>query len=974
MTQSPNATPWRKLWGGVFVSACVAFSPQVTAQTNDDDDEVSQMEEVVVTGSRIRRNEFTSSSPIQIIDMDRSTLAGLIDTAEILQGSTTAGNSAQINNQFGGFVVDGGPGVNTLDLRGVGAGKTLVMLNGRRLNPAGTRGTVSSVDLNTLPASIIRRVEVLKDGASAVYGSDAVAGVVNIITRDDIDGLVGGIQTSQPVDSGGAVTSADLAYGFSGDNFNVLLGVEWFDREALTEGDRDWSRCRTEYLFDPVTGENQSLVDANTGQPKCWNSPANDYVVVQGGEFAGRWIRDASVDCVGVPAGTPCTPGWRIGSLAERKFNDPRQAGADTISPVERLNFFGFGNIDLTMPGLERDANVYFEYMYNNRRSTQFTGPKQFAPRVAQNSVLAENFSPFYDPTATFSELPLLLTFPSDNDQEVDWTRAVVGVTGELTNNWDYDIHYAYGRANGSYTSRQFLTDRVLNMLDIVETSPGVFDCRVNTLQISGTNSAAACPLFNPWALIGSTPGAAVPFPQEIIDYASSLETGNTTYTQSMIDGYITGPLFELPAGTVGAVLGFQYRTEEINDRPSSGSIAGNLFGFTSAGVTAGEDTVTEIYTEIEVPILRDVTAFQDLTLQISGRWTEYDTAGDDTVYKAGLNWQVMEQLRFRASFGTSFRAPALFENFLGGQTGFFNGADPCADWALGTPGTNVYQNCQGEGLPTDWSGFTSTPEAITFGNEGRLVPETSENLTVGTVLDFPSFGLSFAVDYFDIQIEDEIALLGSRAIVDQCYNLSPDQFRSAGTVCDFVGPRNPADNNIDNINDSYFNINKKDVSGYDFTVRYGFPFRAIDVVADFRATKIETWERTLLGDVVEDLNGTTGLPDWNAQFDLRADWNDWTFFYNVDWIGEQSDYEFYSVDPSTVNFVLDADEVFYHGVSARYNGDSWSAQLGVTNLTDKQPPLYSPELNLPTLNGAVAYTGYDFIGRSVFLNLRMEF
>ena len=932
------------------------------------------MEEVVVTGSRIRRNEFTSSSPIQIIDMDRSTLAGLIDTAEILQNSTTAGNSAQINNQFGGFVVTGGPGVNTVDLRGIGQEKTLVMLNGRRLNPAGTRGTVSAVDLNTLPASIIQRVEVLKDGASAVYGSDAVAGVVNIITRDDIDGFVGGIQTTVPGESGGGVTSADIAYGFSGDNFNVLLGVEWFEREGLTEGDRDWSRCRTEYLFDPQTGENQSLVDPNTGQPKCWNSPANDYVVVQSGEFGGRWIRDAGVDCVGADPAVPCVPGWRIGSLAERKFNDPRQAEAHTISPVTRVNFFGFADLDLTLPGTDRDATAYVEFMYNNRRSDQNTGPKQFAPSVAQNSVLAENFSPFYDPAATGSELPLLLTFRSDNDQEVDWTRVLVGVTGDLTDNWDFDIHYAYGRANGNYSSRQFLIDRVLNMLDIVETSPGEFDCRINTLQAAGANGAAPCPLFNPWALIGPTPGDGLPFPQEVIDYASSIETGSTVYTQNMIDGYLTGPLFDLPAGTVAGVIGFQYREEEINDRPSSGSIAGNLLGFTSAAVTAGEDTVTELYGEVEVPILRDVAAVQDLTLQLSGRWTEYDTAGDDTVYKAGLNWQVIDQLRFRASFGTSFRAPALFENFLGGQTGFFGGSDPCGDWFEGPEGTNVYQNCQGEGLPEDWTRFTSTPEVITFGNEGRLVPETSDNLTIGTVLDFASFGLSFAVDYFDIEISNEIALLGSQSIIDQCYNLPPDQFRAAGTVCDFVGPRNPNDNNIENINNSFFNINEKTVNGYDITVRYAFPFQSFDIVADFRGTKIETWERVLLGDVTEDLNGTGGLPDWNAQFDLRADWNDWTFFYNFDWIGDQEDYTFFGLDPSAVNFVLSTDDVFYHGVSARYNADNWSAQIGVTNITDEEPPLYSPEIGIFTLNGAVPYTGYDFIGRSVFLNLRMEF
>jgi outer membrane receptor protein involved in Fe transport len=938
---------WRSL--RVFGTAAIAVLslatfPASTASAQEDGTSADgdEVEEIVVTGSRIRRDEFTSVSPVQIIDMDRSTLAGLIDTSEILQGSTTAGNSTQINNQFGGFVVDGGPGVNTLDLRGIGPGKTLVLMNGRRLTPAGTRGTVSSVDLNTLPASMIKRVEVLKDGASAVYGSDAVAGVVNIIARDDLDGFAGGLQTSLPEDSGGEVTSADLAYGFNGDNFNVLVGVEWFDREPLAEGDRDWSACLTDYEFDPETGENLSMVDPNTGQPKCWNSPANDYVVVQSGAFAGRWIRDPSVDCVGVT--DPCAPGWRIGSLAERKFNDPRQAQADVISAVERLSFFSFGNLDLTMP------------------------------RVAQQSVLAENFSPFYDPAAPFSELPLLLTFDDLSDQEVDWTRVVAGFTGEISDNWDFDIYYSYGRSNASYSGRQFLTDRVTNMLDVVEVSTGVFDCRINTLQISATNGSAPCVFFNPWDQIGPTPGDSLAFPQEVLDYATSIETGSTTYTQYLVDGFVTGELLQLPAGGLGAAFGFQYREEKINDRPSSGSINGNLFGFSSAGITAGTEKVSELYAEVEAPLLRDVTAFQDLTLQVSGRYTDYDTSGDDTVYKAGLNWQIIDQVRLRGSFGTSFRAPALYENFLGGQTGFFNGSDPCEDWNLGEPGTNVYQNCQGEGLPVDWAGFTSTPEVVTFGNAGRLVPETSENLTIGTVLDFDTIGLSFAVDYFDIQVDDEIDRLGSSTILRECYNLSPSDFRQPGTVCDFVGPRNTADNNIDDINDSFFNVNQRNVEGYDITARWVFTLAAVDFAADFRGTKIETLEQILLGDVVEDINNTTGLPDWNAQFDLRADWNNWTFFYNLDWIGEQEDYSYFEIDPSTVPFVLGADEQFYHGVSARYTAETWSAQLGVTNIADEQPPLYSSQIGLFTLKGAVPYTGYDFIGRSVFMNFRMEF
>jgi len=962
---------WRSL--RTFGTAAIAVlslgaGPALTVQAQESAADEA-VEEIVVTGSRIRRTEFSSPSPVQIIDMERSTLAGLVDVSDVIQGSTVAASSTQINNLLTGFVVNGGPGVNTVDLRGLGPGKTLTLLNGRRLAPAGTRGTVSSVDLNTLPASIIKRVEVLKDGASSIYGSDAVAGVVNIITRDDIDGFVGHAQTSVPGDSGGAITSADIAWGFNTDNANILIGVEWFDRQGLTVGERDWSACQPERYRDPDTGEDLSTIDPTTGQVKCWNSPANDYVVVQSGEFAGRWIRDSSVDCVGATG--PCAPGWRIGSLAERKFNNERQANAHMISPAERINFFSFGNIDLSSAMGGSAVTGYYEYMYNSRKSEQHSGPRQFAVRVNQQSVLAQNFSPFYDPAAPFSELPLLLPYDQIGNQEVNWTRALAGLTGEISNSsWTWDVHYAYGRSNGSYGSRQLLIDRVVNSLDIVPDagSPTGFDCRINQDPTASSNSSPPCVTWNPWEQIGQINN----FDPAALDYLTSVETGFTTYEQNLIDGYLTGNLLELPAGSLAAVIGFQYRQEEIEDRPSSGSINSNLWGFTSSGITAGKEKVSEVYGEVEVPVLREVPAFQELTFSVSGRWTDYDTVGDDTTYKVGLNWQIIDQFRLRSSFGTSFRAPALYESFLGGQTSFTSASDPCADYGLENPGTPLFQNCDSEIGDLDYAGFTSTPQVITFGNAGRLKPETSEALTVGAVLEFDSIGLSFAVDYFDYDIVDEIERFGPRSILGQCYNLPTDQFRDPGTICDFVTPRDPADNNIDQINDSYFNINRVLVNGYDITAAYNLTLGGVDLQADFRSTKLETWERELFGGVVDDLNGTIGLPDWNAQFDLRADWNNWTVFYGLDWVGEQEDYTFNDIDPATSIFILNTDDVFYHALSARYSSDNWSAQLGVTNLTDEDPPLVSDVLT--TISGAAFYTGYDLRGRSVFVNLSVEF
>ena len=176
-------------------------------------EEASTVEDVVVTGSRIRRNEFTSSAPIQVITSEQSTLEGLVDTTQILQESSVASGSFQTNNQLTGFVTTGGPGANSISLRGLGASRTLVLLNGRRVGPAGVQGTVGPVDLNVIPSSIIERVEILKDGASSIYGSDAVAGVINIITKSNLDGAVLDVYANQPFQQGGAQYRLSGAWG-----------------------------------------------------------------------------------------------------------------------------------------------------------------------------------------------------------------------------------------------------------------------------------------------------------------------------------------------------------------------------------------------------------------------------------------------------------------------------------------------------------------------------------------------------------------------------------------------------------------------------------------------------------------------------------------------------------------------------------------------------------------------------------------
>ncbi len=201
------------------------------------------IDEIVVTGSRIRRSEFTSPAPVTVITAERSALAGLLSTEEILRGSTVA-SGQQVQDSFSGFVTDGGPGANTISLRGLGAQRTLVLVNGKRWSPSGVQGATNSVDLTAIPSSIISRIEILKDGASSIYGADAVAGVINVITKESLDGFQLNAQSQITNETDGERYAIDLSWGKVGDRGSISASLVYAEQKAIVAADRAWSRCQ----------------------------------------------------------------------------------------------------------------------------------------------------------------------------------------------------------------------------------------------------------------------------------------------------------------------------------------------------------------------------------------------------------------------------------------------------------------------------------------------------------------------------------------------------------------------------------------------------------------------------------------------------------------------------------------------------------------------------------------------------------
>src|SRR5262245_17451515 len=310
---------------------------------------------ITVTGSRLRRDAFNSVSPVQLITREEVTAAGFSSATEALQSTAVTTGGAQINNAFGGFVTDGGPGANTLSLRGLGPERTLILINGRRIAPSGTRGAVGSADLNVLPNAMIDHIEILKDGASSIYGSDAIAGVVNLVTKSDIEGATFEAQYKSPLDGGGERSRVSVSGGWGGDRWSFGGSLEFFDRADLTLADRDWTRCNTDMLLpDPATGASRDFIDPLTGQPKCYpiTSTGSNGVTINTigtsnaagvgaagsvGTTFNRWrpnpaIQTGLVGFEGVGGGA--------NSVNVRDTFEPDMLNESLISPTENTNLF----------------------------------------------------------------------------------------------------------------------------------------------------------------------------------------------------------------------------------------------------------------------------------------------------------------------------------------------------------------------------------------------------------------------------------------------------------------------------------------------------------------------------------------------------------------------------------------------------------------------------------------------------------
>lgn len=927
-----------------------------TPKTSSNEKDAKNLETVSVTGSLLKRSEYESTSPVQVINVQGAFAAGAFDTADLLQSSAVASGSTQINGQFGGYIVDGGTGVKPIDLRGLGANRTLVLLDGQRPGPSGTRGAVGAFDLNVVPSVILGRIEIVKDGSSSIYGSDAISGVVNLITRKRMDGVEVNGSFGVPQHGGGEQATVSVGTGWDFDSGHAMVAAQFQEQFPLALKDRDFLNCPR----DKVYGTNGQRIDRSdlsilqgTSLAGCNNLYANTVISYYNSRI--RYVPSRDGSTVGPfpgyhPRPYP-TPSYDDGNPNGAYYEDVNNfpfAGDEWVINKNR-NISLYGSTGLNFGDVNWDTQVLY-----NHRETRTKAFRQFFP-IVQGPVNEEG-DDIYEP---------IMPYPSNDKVDVDYVYVGSKLSGLFasTDSWSWELNGTYSNSTGTY-----------GHVGIDARKSGDLSYDVNELDTPPID------YFDPNLLNGNNRG-------QLVNAVGLTTKGKTTYDQLDFNGIINGDLFELPAGAVSSAFGMEFRQTQIDDEPDANNAAGYEWGYSSAQTTKGKDNVREAFAEIGIPLIKDVPGFTSLSADISGRVFRYNSVRTwDNVWKTGLNWQITPTWRVRGTIGTSYRAPGLYELYLGNQTGFLGQiqVDPCVLYQ-DSNNQNIKKNCAAAGIPADYAGGGSSATSHQGGGKGVLKPETSRAKTLGVVWTPTFANVNVALDYFDYRIQGEIDTLGASDIVRGCYArpVYPNTF------CDLFD-RNPAsDPNPYMINDIYatfINLDKERSRGYDFQVNYSDDYSFGKLSADLQVTY--TLEDTLQefssaeasGFEATNFVGDIGRPKTVGLAHVSLKRGDWTYSwegrYNSSTSSSQYDdrvFNYFGYEGATRD--IKAGWQLRHSVSVGYDDGKWGVALGVRNLFDKEPDQISSDL-FNSRKGNVPLSGsqYDWFGRTFFLRTNYHF
>ena len=939
----------KAIYAGAAVTAAASLAPVAMAQ----DEGADAVEEIVVTGSRIAKKDFTSNAPVATVDAEQIQLTNTINTESLLNTLPQAvpGLDRTSNNP--------GNGTATVDLRGLGSNRTLVLINGKRVVPTTSGG---SVDINSIPNALIENIEVLTGGASAVYGSDAVAGVVNFILKDNFEGVAvtGGYEITQEGDAG--IYSADITLGanLADDRGNVTFNMSYTDRDDLFQGDRDFS----------TFAQTDRVVNGQT-------------VLVNGGSSGIPGTRDFDSGFRFLPDGNV------VPYTADDAYN---YAPVNYIQlPQQRYQTSALGHFDIS-----EKATIYGSAMFTSSKV-----PQQLAPTpIFQTIQYTLDGNPFLTP-ATQQALSDAVGDGVDTDgngiddtgtsfigrrlvevanrrSEDSFTSFQIqgGIKGDITSSWNYDAYVQFGNVNNASQQVGNVNRDRFNQALRLQGEGTANVSGTACLDSSANGGVTGCVPLNIFGEGNISQGAA--------DFIATSVASTADFDQLIVAGSVAGDLGEniqLPGGPIGVAFGFEHIENDFAFRPSQDLAAGTIAGFNGAPAVAGGFDGTGYYAEAYLPFLQGADFADLLDLELAYRSTDYTTAGTVDALKIAGSWAPTEQVRFRASFNTANRAPSIGELFQPQAEGFPPGFDPCAEEAPDDRETaQVAAVCQATGVPAGsvFSASINTPAGqvrqVSGGNPD-LKEEEAETFTAGVVFTELVEGLTFSIDYFDIEIEDFVASFGGGAVpvLDSCYDPSNANFTGDANnpFCQVIDRR--SNGSLLAVNVTNQNVATQTLQGWDVLASYDTEVFGGDLRVNYVGTFTE--ENNFLADPTADVIECAGrfgqtcgepIPEYKHRVSFLWTYDDLTAQLLWRYVGEVDD-----DDDGTTFAVESLDAENYFDASVAYAlTENYSFVFGIDNLFDTDPPIMGDNAEQANTFPAT----YDVFGRTFFVRATAQF
>jgi iron complex outermembrane recepter protein len=925
-------------------------------------------ESIQVTGSRILRRDAVAESPILTITQEDVTQSGYVTLEQFLNTlpQVTPGLSSQSNNPSSN-------GRAFIDLRGLGSGRNIVLIDGRRGMGSTAGGTV---DVNTIPAALIERTEIITGGAASTYGADAVSGVVNFILRRDFEGLAIDSQYRVTEQGDGVEYGADFTLGgrFAEGRGNAVFNASYFNRDAMYKDAREFSaQAQSATGIFPggnwATGANQpsqAAVDAVFGPDAC---------ATTGGQAGFAFNPDGSLFCTGL-AGNPNRnavgfngpDSWIATQFFPDAFSYNFEPDNILVLPMERWSFYSH---------VDYEVNQYFR-PYASAMFTNYNALQELAPTPAGGLTVPVT-NPFItpqlaallasrpDPTApfAFSKRTNVLGGRTGFNTHDVW-QLTTGVEGDIpgSSTWQYDVYGSFGRSVlNEAQGGNINLPRTQELLNAPGGGTGICEGGLNLFGTAPISDACVARI--------------------------SFDAKNLTVVeQAVVEAVFTGDLFELPAGTVQGAFGASYRSLDFDFQPDQGLQPGIVAGFNEQLPVSGFLDYVDVFGEVLIPIISGRTFAEDVSITAGFRQTDNNISGTGDSWKLNGDWTVNDWLRFRGGYQEAIAAPSVTQLFSPQTNNFPAYTDPCnanntdSTGRAGPNGAQVAALCAAQGAVTADPGYQQSfgqAQALGGGNP-NLTPEESQSWTAGFVMSSPwqqselLSSLFVSVDYWSIELENVIGAVGANTIIQRCFNQdgANPSYDPNNEWCQLF-TRDASTGRPNDVLTLSRNQAFLETSGVDIVVGWGYDLGNLGQL-DFNL--ISTWvekftSQVTSADPVNDFIGTIGsgtgsaTPEWRFTLNTAYSWERVGINLTTRYIDNM-------VHANTVTggSGTGVPATWYQDIRGTFDlTDRVTLRAGVNNVFDQQPRLYNPSIQANT-----DPSSYDVLGRRYFVGINARF